>query len=181
MPELKQAIGGGAERHGDSRGQLDFESFRDRPRISSRHRAQRRMRSCAEASGALLSHLQVCYLSTNLHDLTAGLVANDVRLAEQCAMPAIERVAAFDTYCLDANHDAFRMAFGIGNVLVLENFGTAVLIIDRSLHRASPYSTIAEYMMFLSCPRKLKVADGINWVIKIKTKSSFGSPQKIAD
>jgi hypothetical protein len=42
------------------------------------------------------------------------------------------------------------MAFRIGNVFVLENFRTAVLIVDRSFHRlpliisAAPHSTIAE-------------------------------------
>jgi hypothetical protein len=30
------------------------------------------------------------------------------------------------------------MALGIGNVLVLENFGTAILVIDCSLHRSPP-------------------------------------------
>src|SRR5271156_6098802 len=134
MPELKQAIGGGAEWHRHGSGQLDVESFRDRPRISSRHRAQRRMRSRAENSGDLLPHLQVCHLRTYLHDLSARLVANHVRLTEQSALPSIERVAAFDTYSLDANDDALRMAFGVGNVLVLENLRTAILVVNRSLH-----------------------------------------------
>src|SRR5271156_3099156 len=105
MPELKQTIVGGAEWHGHGRGQLDVESLRDRPRISSRHRAQRRMRSRGENSGDLLSHLQVCHLGTYLNDLSASLVANHVRLTEQSALPSIERVAAFDTYRLDANED----------------------------------------------------------------------------
>src|SRR5271170_3737497 len=108
MPELKQAIVGGAEWHGHGGGQLDVESFRDRPRISSRHRAQRRMRSRAEDGGDLLSHLQVCHLGTYLNDLSARLVTDHVRLTEQRALPSIERVAAFDTYSLDANDDALR-------------------------------------------------------------------------
>jgi hypothetical protein len=49
-------------------------------------------------------------------------------------MPTIERIAALDTHSLDANYDALGMALGIRDVLVLENFRTAVLIIDRSLH-----------------------------------------------
>ncbi len=36
-------------------------------------------------------------------------------------------------------------------------------------------------MMFLSCPRKLKVADGISCVMKITTMSSLGSTQKIVE
>jgi hypothetical protein len=65
-------------------------------------------------------------------------------------MPTIERVAALNTYRLDANDDAFRVAFRIGNILVLENFRTAVLIIDRSVSSRTSdrerrtYSTIAE-------------------------------------
>ena len=64
-------------------------------------------------------------------------------------MPTIERVAAFDTYGFNANDDAFRVTLWIGNVLVLENLRTAILIIDRSLHCSSPitgaiHSTIAE-------------------------------------
>src|SRR5579862_3364303 len=94
------------------------------------------MRSCAEDGRDLLSHFEVCHLRTYLDDFAAGLVANHVRLAGQCAMPTIERVTAFDTYSLDANYDAFGMALGIGNLLVFENFRSAVLIIDRSLHHS---------------------------------------------
>ncbi len=84
--------------------------------------------------GDLLTDLQVRHLRANLDNLAAGLVTHHVRLASQRAMPAIERVAALDAYGLDANHDAFRMAFRIGNVLVLQDFWTAVLIVNRSLH-----------------------------------------------
>src|SRR5579862_4375571 len=94
------------------------------------------MRSCAEDGRDLLSHFEVCHLRTYLDDFAAGLVANHVRLAGQCATPTIERVAAFDTYSLDANHDAFGMALGVGNILILENFRPAILIIDCSLHDA---------------------------------------------
>ena len=36
-------------------------------------------------------------------------------------------------------------------------------------------------MMFLSWPRKLKVADGMSWVMNTTTRSSFGSTQKMVD
>ena len=35
--------------------------------------------------------------------------------------------------------------------------------------------------MLFSLPRKFKVADGINWVMKIATRSYFGSTQKIVE
>src|ERR1700730_2131755 len=130
MPEFEQAIIGGTEWHGDSRGQLDVESLRHRPSVPSRNRAQGCMRSHSINSGDLLTYLQVRHLRTYLDDFAAGLVAKHVRLTEHYAMPTIERVTAFDTDSLDANHDAFRMAFGVGNVLVFENLGPAVLIID---------------------------------------------------
>ncbi len=57
-------------------------------------------------------------------------------------MPTIERIAALDAHRLDADHNAFRMTYGIGNVLVLENLRTTVLIIDSSLLRASPQITL---------------------------------------
>ena len=44
-----------------------------------------------------------------------------------------------------------------------------------------PQSTIDEYTMFFNCPRKLNVADGISCVMKITTRSSFWSTQKIVD
>src|ERR1700676_238390 len=134
MPELEQAVVGGTERHWDSRGQLDVESFRHWPCVSRRHRAQGRVRAYSINGGDLLTDLKVRDFRPYLDYLAAGLVANHVRLAEQCSMPTIERVAAFDTYYLDANHDAFRMTLRIRNVLVLENFRTSVLIVNRSLH-----------------------------------------------
>src|SRR4029077_17633657 len=93
------------------------------------------MRAHSINGSDLLTDLRVRPFRATVDYLPAGLVANHMRLAEQCAMPTIERVAAFDTYCLDANYDAFRMALRIGNVLVFENFRTAVLIVNRSLHR----------------------------------------------
>src|SRR5690242_1068428 len=84
----------------------------------------------------LLSYLQIRHLRADLDDLASGLVANNVRLAKQCAMPAIECVASFDTYRLNANYHTFRMTLGIGDLLILENFRTAILIVDRSLHDA---------------------------------------------
>src|ERR1700739_638011 len=92
------------------------------------------MRSCAEDSGDLLPYFQVRHLGTHLDDFAARLVANHMRLTGQRAMPAIERVAALDTYRFDSNHDALGMTFRIGNILVLENFRTAILIVNRSLH-----------------------------------------------
>src|SRR5581483_4790799 len=53
------------------------------------------------------------------------------------AAGAVERVAPLDRDRLDPNDDAFRMALGIRNVLVLQDLGTAVLVVDRRLHRAA--------------------------------------------
>ena len=35
--------------------------------------------------------------------------------------------------------------------------------------------------MFFSCPRKLKVAEGMSWVMNTTTRSSVGSTQKMVD
>src|SRR5258708_24304499 len=104
MPELEQAIVRGAEWNGDSRRQLDVESFRHRPRVTRRHRAQGCMRAHSINGSDLLSYFQVRHLRANLDNLAASLVANHVRLTEQRTMPAIERVASHDAYSFDANH-----------------------------------------------------------------------------
>src|SRR5258708_36104303 len=136
MAELEQAIVCGTEWHRDGSSQLDVESFRHWPGVARRYRAQGCMRAHSINCGDLLPYLQVRHLRANLDNLAASLVANHVRLTEQRTMPAIERVAALDAYSLDANADALRMAFGIGNILVLQDFRTAILIVNRSLHNA---------------------------------------------
>src|SRR5712692_8282297 len=96
------------------------------------------MRTEIVNGGDFLTNSKTGHLRADLDDLAAGLVANHVRVGEQRAVPTVERVATLDAYRFDADHNTFRMAYRIGNVLVLENFWTPVLIIDCCLHRGSP-------------------------------------------
>ena len=78
--------------------------------------------------------LRLRHLRADLDDLAGGLVADDVRMGDQRPAGAVQRVAALDADRLDPDHHALRMALRVGDVLVLQNARTAVLVVDRRFH-----------------------------------------------
>src|SRR5262249_44663722 len=131
----EQAVIGRAERDRNDRGKFHVVTVGDRPRIARRHSAQLCMRSLAKNGCDLLPDLQVGHLSADLDNLTAGLIANDMRLAGERPAPSIERIAALDAYRLDPNNHAFGMANRIGYLFILQNIWRSVLVINCRFHR----------------------------------------------
>src|SRR5580658_4167968 len=132
--ELEQAIVGGAERNRDGGRQLHVEAFRDRPRVAGGHRAQGSVRAEIKYGGDFLANAKIGYLRADCYDLAGRLVADHVRRRHQGTAPSVERVAALDTDGLDADHDAFRMTYRIGHVLVFQDGWISVLVIDCGFH-----------------------------------------------
>src|SRR5205823_14189061 len=83
-------------------------------------------------------------LGTDLDDFAGGLVANDVRVGHQRSAKTIQCVATLDADGFDADDDALRMTFGIGNVLIFQDLGATVFVIDCRLHCQTP--ALLEYV-----------------------------------
>src|SRR5579885_2612369 len=128
MAELEQAVVGGAERDRNHGRALDIEAVGHGPGGAGGYGAQLGVRTVAAGRRDSLPDLQVRHFGPDFNDLAARLVPDDVRARGERAAGAVERVAPLDRDRLDPNDDAFRMALGIRNVLVLQDLGTAVLV-----------------------------------------------------
>jgi hypothetical protein len=80
------------------------------------------------ADGAVLD------AGANLGDGARGEVAHDVRDRRRRHQGAGQQVPALDADRLDVDHHATVGALGIGNVLVAQDVGAAVLVDHRRLH-----------------------------------------------
>jgi hypothetical protein len=132
--ELEQAVVRRSEGHRDDRGVARVEAVRDRPAIAGRHRPQFGVAAEAVAGGDLLADLQMGDLGADLDDFAGRLVADDVRHAHQRPAPAVQRVAALDGDGQHPDDDALGVADGIGDVLVLQDVGGSVLVVDGGFH-----------------------------------------------
>ena len=81
-----------------------------------------------------IAHLELRDLVSGLYDSAGALVADNVRHAGELAAQAVERVTAFDADGLDLDQHLGRPGLRVGHLLVTEDLGSAVLVVDGCIH-----------------------------------------------
>lgn len=74
----------------------------------------------------------------DLDDRAGGLVADDVGVGDERAARAVERVASLDRHGLDLHQHGAGGGLGVGDVLVAEDLGRSVAVVDGGLHGWAP-------------------------------------------
>ena len=145
MPELEQAIVGGAPRHRHARRLHDVEPVGHDPRDDRRRGNPFRVRAPQHRAHDPLPGPAVLHVRPDLGDRPRALVPDHVRRRRHLAARAIERVAALDAYRLDVNHDVARPAHRGRHVLVAEHTRRTGLVVDGGLHPADATALVPAY------------------------------------
>lgn len=102
------------------------------------HRDQFGVRTVGHGSDDAITNLSPFDTWTDFDHGAGALVADNVRVSGERAAQTIERVTTFDADRLDLDQNETGAGDGVGNVLVLQNFGWTILVIDGGLHAAEP-------------------------------------------
>jgi len=110
------------------------QQLRAGPAVAGRHGAELGVAAKAVDGGDLLADLEMGDFGPDLDDLAGRLVADNVRPGDQRPAPAVQGVAALDADRQHPDNHALGMADGIRHILVLQDIGGSVLVVDGGFH-----------------------------------------------